>query len=220
MKDRTLTRAGFLGTAAAALLAAAGPAYASRDEGAEQYVQAQAAEALSALGNSTVGGQQRRQTFYNLMARLADMQRIANYVLGRYAMQLQADQALRTRWLSVFQDYSIAVYEDRLERYSTSRLSVTGSIERTPGRDVIVLSEMTPRGGARALPVRWRMLKSGDIWKVVDVSLIIDGNEIWLAQQQQRDFLAVLDRNNGSIPALITEVQRMTTNMRSRVGNG
>jgi hypothetical protein len=57
----------------------------------------------------------------------------------------------------------------------------------------------------------------GDGWKVVDVSLVIEGNEIWLAQQQQRDFLAELDRNNGDIPALIRMVQGMTTSMRARI---
>jgi ABC-type transporter MlaC component len=65
--------------------------------------------------------------------------------------------------------------------------------------------------------VQWRLLRTGEVWKVVDVSLIIEGNEIWLAQQQQRDFLAELDRNNGNIRSLLGEVQGMTNSMRARI---
>ncbi len=67
------------------------------------------------------------------------------------------------------------------------------------------------------LPVQWRLLRSGEVWKVVDVSLILEGNEIWLAQQQQRDFLAALDRNNGDIRALITDVRGLTTTLHQRI---
>jgi phospholipid transport system substrate-binding protein len=162
---------------------------------------------------------QRRQTFNQLMAQFADMPRIANFVLGRYGAQLRADPALRSEWTRTFQDYSIAVYEARLDTYSGSAIRVTDSIERVPGRDVIVTSEIQPRGGGRPLPVQWRMLRAGDTWKVVDVSLILEGNQIWLAQQQQNEFLAVLGRNNGDIRVLIGNLREVTASMRERVVN-
>lgn len=160
---------------------------------------------------------QRRQTFNRLMAQFADMPRIANFVLGRYGAQLRSDAALRADWTRTFQEYAIAVYEDRLERFSGSSIRVTGSVERVPGRDVIVSSELQPRTGGRPTQVQWRLLRSGDVWKVVDISLVLDGNEIWLAQQQQRDFLAALDRNNGDIRALMSNLRELTASMRERI---
>jgi phospholipid transport system substrate-binding protein len=124
---------------------------------------------------------------------------------------------LRSEWTRTFQDYAIAVYEDRLERFSNSTIRVTGSVERVPGRDVIVTSELQPREGGRVMTVQWRMLYSSGVWKVVDVSLILEGNQIWLAQQQQRDFLAALDRNNGDIRALMTDLRGLTASMRQRI---
>jgi phospholipid transport system substrate-binding protein len=213
----SLTRAAFLAALmSAGLLVAAPDAHAARNGDAERYVQENAAAALRALGN---GGSatQRRQTFNRLMVQFADMPRIANFVLGRYGAQLRSDAALRSEWTSAFQDYAIAVYEDRLERFSGSAIRVTGSVERIPGRDVIVSSELQPRGGGRPTLVQWRLLRSGDVWKVVDVSLLLEGNQIWLAQQQQRDFLAALDRNNGDIPALMRSLREQTASMRDRV---
>lgn len=217
MTTASFTRAAFLaGLMSAGLLAAAPDAHAARNGDAERYVQENAAAALRALAD---GGSatQRRQTFNRLMAQFADMPRIANFVLGRYGAQLRSNAALRSEWTRTFQDYAIAVYEDRLERFSGSAIRVTGSVERIPGRDVIVSSELQPRGGGRPTQVQWRLLRSNEAWKVVDVSLLLEGNQIWLAQQQQRDFLAALDRNNGDIQALMGTLREQTASMRERV---
>ena len=216
MTARSITRATFLASlTSAAVLAAAPEALAARNENAESYVQRSALAVLRALGTGSPGA--RQQTFYQLMAQFADMPRVANFVLGRYGAQLRADPTLRAEWNHAFQEYAIAVYEDQLDSYSHSDLRVTGSTERIAGQDVVVISEMTPRGGSRPLRVQWRVLRSGEAWKVVDVSLVYEGNEVWLAQQQQRDFLAALDRNRGDIRALIREINTMTSQMRSRI---
>jgi phospholipid transport system substrate-binding protein len=151
------------------------------------------------------------------MSQFADMPRIANFVLGRYSAQLRTDAALRTDWNRTFQDYAVAVYEDQLDAFSGGTLRVNNSVERIAGRDVIVNSALTPRTGGRATTVQWRLLRTGAAWKVVDVSLLVDGNQIWLAQQQQADFLARLDRNNGNIRTLIADVRGQTASMRQRI---
>jgi phospholipid transport system substrate-binding protein len=217
---RSITRAALLaGMLGVGLIAAAPAAYAARNTAAEQYVQENAAEALATLGNRSTSVSQRRATFNTLMTRFSDMPRIANFVLGRYGASLRSDAALRAEWTRTFQDYAIAVYEDRLGRLSGSTVRVTGSTERVAGRDVIVTSELLPQGGGRATTVQWRILRSSDnaAWKVVDVSLLIDGNQIWLAQQQQRDFLAQLDRSNGDIRGLMTSLRTSTAAMQQRV---
>ena len=47
------------------------------------------------------------------------------------------------------------------------------------------------------------------------MSLIFDGgNQIWLAQAQQLDFLSTLDQNHGDIRGLIARVQQTTASLR------
>ena len=218
MASRSFTRASVLAAlVGASVLAIAPSAHAARNADAEQYVQEHASAALRTLGDRSLSLAERRRTFDQLMARFADMPRIANFVLGRYGAQLRADPALRSEWQRTFEDYSVAVYEARLDALNGSAIRVTDSIERVPGRDVIVISEIQPRTGGRALPVQWRLLRSGNIWKVVDVSLILDGNQIWLAQQQQSEFLAVLGRNNGDIRVLMGDLRQSTASLRQQV---
>ena len=219
MSALPVTRSAFLaGLVALGLIAGAPEALAqTRNTDAERYVQENATNALHTLGDRSLSASQRRTTFNRLMSDFADMPRIANFVLGRYSSQLRSDASLRTEWTRTFQDYSIAVYEDRLESFNGSSIRVTGSTERVAGRDVIVNTQLTPRGAQRPTTVQWRLLRSGNAWKVVDVSLILEGNQIWLAQQQQRDFLAQLDRNNGDIRALMGELRTVTASMRDRI---
>lgn len=213
-----ITRAAFFaGMLGLGALIAAPPAHAARNAEAERYVQESASAALRTLGDRAMSSSQRRQTFDRLMTQFADMPRIASFVLGRYGAQLRSDAALRNEWNQTFREYSMAVYEDRLDSYSGAAIRVTDSVERVAGRDVIVSSEIQPRGASRPLPVQWRLLRSGDAWKVVDVSLVLEGNQIWLAQQQQSEFLAVLGRNNGDIRALMNNLRQVTASMRQRI---
>lgn len=217
MTVRTFTRATLLSAMlSVAALVAAPAAYAERNAEAEAYVQTNATSALQALANTSPTA--RTQTFTTLMTRFADMPRIASFVLGRYSTQLRTDAALRADWNRVFQDYAIASYESNLTRYSANAIRVTNSVERVPGRDVIVRSEIAQPSG-RPMPVQWRLMRTGESWKVVDVSLVLDGSEIWLAQQQQAEFLAALDRLNGNIRGLMTNLQTQTTTMRERAAS-
>ena len=217
MTARFLTRAGFIAAImSVGAFAAAPAAHAARNTEAENYVQANATEALAALANTHVSPSQRQQTFNVLIQRFADMPRIAGFVLGRYGAQLRNDQALRSEWVQAFEDYSIAVYELRLGAFNGSTVRVIGSIERGPD-DVIVQSEMVPRGAGRAQPVEWRLIRRNGVWKVNDVSVILEGNQIWLAQQQQGEFLSRLDRNNGDVRALVSDIRQRTASIRERV---
>lgn len=213
------TRAAFLaGMMGLGVLAAAPAAHAARNTEAEVYVQENATQALAALANRNISASQRQQTFTTLIQRFADMPRISLWVLGaRYGRQVAQDQQLRTEWTTAFEDYSIAVYELRLGAFDGSTVRVTGSIERN-ANDVIVQSEMVPRGGGRAQPVQWRLQRrDGATWRVNDVSVILDGNQIWLAQQQQGEFLAHLDRNNGDVRGLTADIRQRTVSIRQRV---
>lgn len=215
MTTRPITRATFLsGLIGLGALAVAPDAHAARNTEAERYVEQNAANALAALGNTSVSSAQRRQMFNRLMTQFADMPSIAAFVLGRYGASLRADPELRREWVSTFSEFAIATYEAQFETMSGSNIDVTGSIERVAGRDVVVDSMLRPHSG-EPMRVQWRVLRSGAGWKVLDVAAGRDG--VWLAQFQQRQFLAQLDRNRGDISALMADLRGRTASLRERV---
>ncbi len=212
---RPVTRATFLsGLIGLGALAVAPNAHAARNSDAENYVQTNATAALAALGNPSLSTTQRQQQFQRLMTQFADMQRIAIYVVGRYRGALTEDVALRREWVDTFQAFAIATYEDQFATMSGAAIRVTGSEERVAGRDVVVDSSVRPPHG-EPMRVQWRVLRSGNVWKVTDIAVGRDG--VWLGQIQQRQFLAQLDSNNGNIRALISDLRGRTATMRQRI---
>lgn len=206
------TRASVIAMALGALAVSAAPAMAtSRNPAAEQHVLTNANAALAALSGS---GAAREQSFRTVIARTADIQSISTFVLGRYASTVRADAALQAQWTKTFSDYVYAVYLDRLARHGGGRLQVTGSIERIAGRDVIVKSEIPSSSTGRPLSLQWRLLKGDAGWRVVDISFVADGSEVWLAQQQRSEFATELDQNRGDVRALIARLSERTAQLK------
>jgi phospholipid transport system substrate-binding protein len=208
----------FISLAAAALtVMLVSPDSSAADPAAEHYVATNANEALRTLSDRNLTAADRQARFRVLMQRFADVPSISNFVLGaNAAAQLRANPALAREWRDVFMDYSVAVYEDQLDQFRGNEVKVTGSLERIPGRDIVVKSTITPRGASQPMPVQWRIVKRGAEWKVVDVSLVLERNEVWLAQRQQRDFANILGAR-GDVRALITAVRQQTADMRARI---
>jgi phospholipid transport system substrate-binding protein len=77
------------------------------------------------------------------------------------------------------------------------------------------------RPGQKPLGVQWRLLRNAEgTFRVVDVAVQFEENVVWLAIQQQAEFLAFLDRNKGDVRALLTDVKRQTQTMRARIASG
>ena len=100
------------------------------------------------------------------------------------------------------------MYEFYFNEYRGRDVKVVGSTDRN-ARDSIVDTEIV-RADGQELEVRWRVLNRGGQYQVVDVALNAEGNLIWLAIEQQAQFLSILDQNNGSVDALIAKIDSMT----------
>ncbi|MET3664270.1 phospholipid transport system substrate-binding protein [Caulobacter sp. 1776] len=206
MKNTLSTRRGanaaLLAFFGAAALGVASPALAqARDPGAEAFVQAKAQRVITVLANKSMSDTQKKQIFHQAVDELADVPKITNFVLGKYARTITPDQ--RARFTPVFRTYAENVYQSRIDDYRGEQLKVTGSVVRKPG-DVIVNSVIS--GGQLSQPVQvsWRVLGGGASWKVVDMQF----KGIWLAITQQQDFVSTIDNAGGNIDVLISQLQK------------
>lgn len=190
--------------ASIALVSTAGLAVA--DEKTEAYVQENANNVLSSLNAPDVTVEERRAKFQQYMEEFSNLDAVAKFVIGRYSRQFSEDE-LET-YIAAFRTYALAVYEFYFNEYKGQAVEVTGSIDRN-ARDSIVDTTIL-RADGEALTVRWRVLQRGGEYQVVDIALNADGNLIWLAIEQQAQFLSILDQNNGSAEALVTKIESMT----------
>jgi phospholipid transport system substrate-binding protein len=219
MKQFKGARRAVLALAGGFALAAANIAPAAANQATEAYVQTNAQQVLTGLAQAK-NAEQRRAEFSALMDKFADMPRVADYVLGRYARQARTNPELYKEWVATFKEYGLAVYEDQLDQYRGRAIKVMpGASEDTTinGRAYSVVKSQIVLPTGQPFLVNWRLIQSGDTWRVVDVALKLDETVIWLAIQQQQDFLARLDKNGGDVKKLIADVKSLTTQMRQHI---
>lgn len=188
-------------------LALTGAAFA--DQATERYVEENANIVLDTLNNPELSQEERTAAFEDYMDQFTDLNAVSNFVIGRYAREFSQEELARYR--NAFRTYALAVYENELDRYRGERVEVIGSHDRTP-RDSIVNTRI-PREDGQAMDVRWRVLNRDGEYQVVDVALNIEGNLLWLAIEQRAQFIALLDRTNGSSEALIDKIEEMTADL-------
>ena len=169
--------------------------------------------ALRALGDRSLDEAHIREAFGRLILEFADLPRISTFVLGAYAGRVRQDPRVAQEWMETFRAFTVASYADRLRAYAGRPVRATGSVERVPGQDVVVRTEIAGDSAQPVRVVQWRMLRSSAQWKVVDVAVVLDGNEIWLAQQQKSQFTSILGRNGGDVRALIANVRQITVGL-------
>lgn len=192
---------------AAMLAFTAMPAFA--DANTEEYVRTNANDVLASLNEPGLDGDARRAKFQAYMDEFTNLDAVAKFVIGKYAKRFTPEEM--NAYLTTFRSYALAVYEFYFHEYRGRDVKVTGSTDRN-ARDSIVDTEIV-RADGQELEVRWRVLNRGGNYQVVDVALNAEGNLIWLAIEQQAQFLSILDQNNGSVDALITKINSMTDDL-------
>jgi len=171
-----------------------------RDSAAEQFVQSGAQRVISLLADRGMSDGQKQAAFRRAIDELADVPRITNFVLGKYARTITPAQ--RAQFAPVFRAYAERVYRNRLNDYHGETLKVVGSTLRKPG-DVVVNTQVTGGQLSQPVPVSWRVLGGPTGWKVVDVQF----KGIWLAITQQQDFVSTIDNAHGDINVLIEQLR-------------
>lgn len=193
-------------------LALAAVGTAAADAEIEAYVEENANLVLEALNDPSLSAEGRTATFSAYMDQFTDLDRVSNFVIGKYARRFSDDELQRYR--TAFRRYALAVYQAQLDQYRGERVDVTGSVDRSAS-DAIV-NTVIRRADGRNMDVRWRVLRRNDALQVVDVALNIDGNLLWLAIEQRAQFIALLDRTNGSADALISKIEEMTDELEAQ----
>ena len=187
------------------------PAAALADTQTENFVKQNANEVLNSLNNPDLSSEERTSLFSGYMEQFANIDAVSKFVIGKYAKRFNPDEL--GRYQQAFRTYALAVYQNQLDDYRGNEVVVEGSTDRSPSDSIV--DTTIARADGKNMDVRWRVLHRNGEYQVVDVALDIDGNLIWLAIEQRAQFLALLDRTNGSADALIDKISDMTAKLES-----
>ncbi|GGE49883.1 hypothetical protein GCM10011367_25960 [Marinicauda pacifica] len=175
------------------------PAYAADASQAEDFVETQAQGVITVLQDMRAGEREMAEVkadFRDRINELADVDRITNFVLGRY--RRGAEPATLEEFQTVFREFAINVYESELTNYSGQTLDVTGSVTRDEN-DWVVRSQVSGGPDGDVYEVNWRVQERDGTLKVLDAQVA----GVWLAQTQREQITSVIGNAGGNIQAAI-----------------
>jgi phospholipid transport system substrate-binding protein len=153
---------------------------------------------------STASEAERERQFRVLFEQSFDLPLIARFVLGSYWRTATEQQ--RQEFTKLFETYVIHAYTVRFNAYAGQQLKVLGA--RPEGdKDALVQSEIAlPKSNQPPVKVDWRVTKSGDSYKIADVT--VEGVSMALTERQE--FAAVIQRGGGQVDALLKLLREKT----------
>jgi len=196
----------FCGLLTAMILTVTGPGLVRT--AAAQADQAAAVTFMQSLGDRTLAVLATDPTFDQALPQLSplfsqnfDMPTIGRFVLGRYWNQATPGQ--QQTYNGLFNDMVVQTYTRRFVGYAGQTFQINGS--RADGdTDVIVQSQINQSGGAPPIAVDWRVRDyGGGTYRILDV--VIEG--VSMAATQRSEFSSIIQRNGGSIDALLNLMQ-------------
>ncbi len=185
---------------AAALLLATGALHpASAQSGAAEGFVRSFADDLVAIVNGPLPYAQKKAALGPVIDRNVDVAKIARFCLGRYWSS--ATPAQQAQYTTIFHQVLLNNIAGHLGQYKGVSYTMHG--ETSEGGNALVATEIV-RPNAPTANVQWVVDSASGAPKVIDV--VAEGTSLRLTQRS--DYASFLSRNGGSIPALLTALQR------------
>lgn len=179
-------------------------------EQAEFVVQSAADEAFNFLKSQKESGWNQEEVEVKMSEVLNDyfnVDYIAKASIARYWKRISKEE--KDAYLKVFRENIIKVYAVRFKEYSDQIINVEKSSVRGRG-DVIVFSKITSKHSDQPpLDVDWRVRQQRDgSYKIIDLNIA----GISMLVTQKNEYQAIIEKNGGSITALINELKDIIAN--------
>ncbi len=192
-----LDRRALIGTALFLTTAGfAGPALAQADIGrAANFIQSTGQELVAAVNDQTRDVAVRRQRVAAILRRAVDVEGVGRFILGRWWRQASPQE--QQEYMKLFEETLIRNLSARFGEYQGVRFALGRTQQRT--EDDVLVNTVIERPNTAPFSLDWRVAEIGGQPKVVDV--IAEGTSLRLTQRSE--YSSVIQRNNGSIAALL-----------------
>jgi phospholipid transport system substrate-binding protein len=163
---------------------------------AGKFIQDLGNKAIAIITDKSLTQEQRADKYREILRKAFDIPAIGRFVLGRAWNTATPQQ--QQDYLNLFQSLVVKIYGDRLSLYYGEKFHVTG-VRQENEKDVVVNSEIDHPGGVQPTSVDWRLHQNNGQLSIIDVT--VEGISQSITQRQE--YASILERNNGSIDALL-----------------
>jgi phospholipid transport system substrate-binding protein len=177
-------------------------------EEATFFVEQMVEKAATQLTDKTISRDERIERFKIYINDYFAVEGIGKWILGRYWRL--ASERERDEYLVLFEEMMVFLLVDRYPSYTGEPLHIHKSVIQDE-KNVTIFSNIIQKNGKPPIRVNWRVARSGQVIKVVDV--VIEGTSI--SNTLRSDFSSIIRSRGHSISGLL-EVLRKKANILRR----
>lgn len=159
------------------------------------FIKSLADDAISMLSDTRIGDQERKEKFRALIKRGLDLERVSRFVLGAYARK--ASESEFSEFKNLLEENIVETYAIRFKDYNGELFSV-GRVSPDKGDSYLVDSRIDPADGSGAIDVGWRVHKTDEGWKIMDI--LVQGLSMVITQRDE--YISFIRQNGGKVSAL------------------
>ncbi|MEL7042286.1 MAG: ABC transporter substrate-binding protein [Pseudomonadota bacterium] len=172
----------------------------SADEACEVFLRGALDRALYSEGQNSTDHQSRLAT---LIHDHVDTLALSKFTLGKHAKSVSPID-LET-YHSSLSDHLEALLWQQIEGAQSLSADILKSVDRTP-RDCFV-ETVIHRDGSEDVMVIWRVRFANDVHRILDVALILDGNQIWLGIELRAQVVVLFEQTGGDMAAILDRLE-------------
>jgi phospholipid transport system substrate-binding protein len=211
-----IDRRSLIGVALTLSFTAAGlirPAEAQTDiSRAANFIQTTGQELVAAINDQSRNLPARRQQVAAILRRAVDIEGVGRFILGRWWRTASPQE--QQEYMALFEETLIRNLSSRFGEYQGVRFTLGRSQQRT--EDDVLVNTIIERPNSAPFSLDWRVGEIGGQLRVVDV--IAEGTSLRLTQRSE--YSSVIQRNNGSVAALLQamrgQIQQMAVREQAR----
>ncbi len=187
----------------------AGRALAQQDIGrAANFIQTTGQDLVAAINDTRSDLAARRLHVAAVLRKAVDIEGVGRFIMGRWWRQATPQE--QADYVKLFEETLIRNLSARFGEYQGVRFSLGRSQQRT--EDDVLVNTIIERPNSAPFALDWRVGEIGGQPKVVDV--IAEGTSLRLTQRSE--YSAVIQRNNGSITALLAAMKQQIQQLAAR----
>jgi len=150
-------------------------------------------KAIHQLADAEISEQEREQRFQDLLRSNFNLLAIGRFVLGTYWRN--ADESARAEFLAAFEGYIVQRFMPVFAAYQGQKIEIGESGDRENGGQMSSVDSRIMRGDGEPIPVTWRLQKTDEGYRIVDI--VTAG--VSMAITLRSEFASMLRDNGGDL---------------------
>ena len=172
-------------------------------KGAEDFVKQLTKEGVEQIVNADVSQEEKNARFYKLFTENLDMNKIGQFVLGRYWRSATKEQ--REEFIKVYRELNTKTWSARFDEFKGKNFVFKGTspLNSKNSQNQIFVDTEVPMENAKPAKVAWRVEDNKGKYQIVDIVI----ENVSLAISARNEYTAVIQKSPDGIDGLITELK-------------